>query len=419
MTAEQSPNGSRQTSSSSGPAWPGWSPPPSSPTPAAASCSSTRRPRRPSAARRSGRSAGSSSSTPPSSAGCGIRDSLELAWQDWLGTAGFDREPRGPLAAAAGRGPTSSSRRARSAAGCASSASGFFPVVGWAERGGGRADGRGNSVPRFHIVWGTGPGIVEPFARRVRAHAAAGRVGCAFRHRVDGLTTSGGAVDGVHGAVLAPDAAERGRPREPRGDRRRSRSRAQAVVVDLAAGSAATTTLVRAELAGPARHRRRRDMLTGVPAHVDGRMLGDHARRRARRRQPRPDVALHRGRRQPLPGLARARHPHPARAVVAVARRARPAAARAALPRLRHPRHARATSRAPGTSTRGSSPTQKIVEKEFALSGSEQNPDLTGSTSAASWAGRGPGVAAPVRGVPGARRGLRRAAHAAPNWSTA
>ena len=33
----------------------------------------------------------------------------------------------------------------------------IFPVVGWAERGGYDAMGHGNSVPRFHVSWGTGP----------------------------------------------------------------------------------------------------------------------------------------------------------------------------------------------------------------------------------------------------------------------
>jgi len=86
----------------------------------------------------------------------------------------------------------------------------FFPVVGWAERGGRSADGPGNSVPRFHIVWGTGPGLVEPFARRVRAAVEKGLVRLAFRHQVDGLTMTGGAVNGVHGTVLAPSTASRG-----------------------------------------------------------------------------------------------------------------------------------------------------------------------------------------------------------------
>jgi predicted oxidoreductase len=47
----------------------------------------------------------------------------------------------------------------------------LFPVVGWAERGGYDATGHGNSVPRFHITWGTGPAVVAPFERRLRAAA--------------------------------------------------------------------------------------------------------------------------------------------------------------------------------------------------------------------------------------------------------
>src|SRR4030095_5554731 len=86
----------------------------------------------------------------------------------------------------------------------------FFPVVGWAERGDGRAGGHGNSVPRFHIVWGTGPGIVEPFARRVRAAVEAGRVELRFRHRVHELVVTGGAVTGVRGGVLEESAVARG-----------------------------------------------------------------------------------------------------------------------------------------------------------------------------------------------------------------
>ena len=78
-----------------------------------------------------------------------------------------------------------------------------MPNVGWAERGGYGAIGHGNSVPRFHVTWGTGPGVIEPFVRRVRGGAA---VDLRFRHRVDALTVTGGAVDGVRGTMLAPDA---------------------------------------------------------------------------------------------------------------------------------------------------------------------------------------------------------------------
>ena len=128
-------------------------------------------PRSHSAARRTGRSADCSSSTRRSSAGCGIRDSHELAWQDWFGTAGFDRDedawPRRWAEAyvdfAAGEKRAWLHQQGVR----------FFPVVGWAERGGYLATGHGNSVPRFHITWGTGPGIVAPFARRVKKRPTA------------------------------------------------------------------------------------------------------------------------------------------------------------------------------------------------------------------------------------------------------
>ena len=217
------------------------------------------------------------------------------------------------------------------------------------------ADGRGNSVPRFHIVWGTGPGIVEPFERRVREHVDAGRVRLAFRHRVDALTTTrrrrGRRPRGAAGARTPPGAARRRTATWSA----TSSSRAQAVVVT-SGGIGGNHELVRADLAGAARQRRRGDMLDRRP----GARRRPDARRSPRRPaasvvNARPDVALHRGRREPRPDLAGARHPDPARAVVAVARRERAAAARAAVPRLRHPRHARAHRAAPGTSTPGSS----------------------------------------------------------------
>src|SRR5690349_15389309 len=104
----------------------------------------------------------------------GIRDCEDLAWQDWLGSARFDRPEddwgrrwaRAYVHFAAGE-----KRSWLHAMGHRS-----FPVVGWAERGGGAAEGHGNSVPRFHITWGTGPGVIAPFERRVRDAAARGLV---------------------------------------------------------------------------------------------------------------------------------------------------------------------------------------------------------------------------------------------------
>lgn len=198
-----------------------------------------------------------------------IKDSRELALQDWRGTAGFDREedawPRRWAEAyvdfAAGeKRPWLHAQGVR-----------FFPVVGWAERGGYDANGHGNSVPRFHITWGTGPGLVEPFERRVRAGVARGLVRLEFRHRVTGLGRTAGVLDTVTGEVLEPSDAVRGTA-SGRGVAGTFSLRAQAVIVT-SGGIGGNHDLVRsqwpARLGTPPQR-----MLSGVPAHVDGLMLG-------------------------------------------------------------------------------------------------------------------------------------------------
>src|SRR5215207_9152601 len=138
----------------------------------------------------------------------GIKDSHDLALQDWMGAAGFDREedlwPRrwaeAYVAFAAGE-----KRDWLRAMGHR-----IFPVVGWAERGGYDAMGHGNSVPRFHVSWGTGPGVVEPFERRAREAQARGLLSFRFRHRVDALNVTNGVVDGVSGSILEPSSEPRG-----------------------------------------------------------------------------------------------------------------------------------------------------------------------------------------------------------------
>ncbi|MGC1353123.1 MAG: FAD-binding dehydrogenase, partial [Xanthobacteraceae bacterium] len=198
----------------------------------------------------------------------GIRDSHALALEDWMGTAAFDRDedfwPRRWAEAyvAFAAGEKRSWLRERGLR--------FFPVVGWAERGGGNATGHGNSVPRFHLTWGTGPGVIEPFVKRVRQGAEQGLVTFKFRHRVNALTKSGAAVDGIRGDILAPSNIERGRKssREVVGA---FELRAQAVIV-ASGGIGANHELVRANW--PARlGRSPQRMITGVPDHVDGRML--------------------------------------------------------------------------------------------------------------------------------------------------
>ena len=302
----------------------------------------------------------------------GVKDSLELARQDWFGSAQFDRaEDRWPRAwaeayldFAAGEKRSWLHQMGHR----------IFPVVGWAERGDGRAGGHGNSVPRFHITWGTGPGVVEPFERRVRAHVETGRILMRFRHRVDGLLSHDGAVTGVSGSVLAPDVAPRGRAtnREVTGE---FELRGSAVIVT-SGGIGGNHDLVRkawpARLGTPPAH-----MVSGVPAHVDGRMLG--IARDSGANVINPDRMWHyvEGIRNWDPvwddhGIRIL--PGPSSLWLDATGARLPAPCFPGFDTLGTLTHLRTT----GYDYSWFVLTQKIIEKEFALSGSEQNPDLTG-----------------------------------------
>ncbi|MDA0166432.1 FAD-binding dehydrogenase [Solirubrobacter ginsenosidimutans] len=300
-----------------------------------------------------------------------IKDSHELAWQDWLGTAGFDRPddlwPRRWAEAyvdfAAGE-----KRAWLSAMGVK-----WVPNVGWAERGGYGAIGHGNSVPRFHLTWGTGPGVVEPFERRVRA---AGGAALRFRHRVDALTVTAGAVDGVAGTILAPDACARGA----------ASNRDEVGSFDLRAGAVIVTSggiggnheLVRrnwpSRLGKPPQN-----MISGVPAHVDGRMLQITAD--AGGAIIHPDRMWHytEGIRNwdpiwPLHGIRIL--PGPSSLWLDAAGTRLPVPLFPGFDTLGTLAHITRT----GHDHTWFVLTQKIIEKEFALSGSEQNPDVTGKS---------------------------------------
>ena len=198
-----------------------------------------------------------------------IRDSRELALQDWMGSAQFDREedywPRCTAEAyvnfAAGE-----MRPWLHAMGMR-----WFPVVGWAERGGALADGHGNSVPRFHIKWGTGHGVLAPFIRRVGEHERAGRIKMKYRHQASRLVSTNGAVTGVAGEVLEPSTVERGQ-RSGRGVAGAFELSAPNILIT-SGGIGGNFDLVRAnwpaDRLGPAP----RTMVAGVPHHVDGRMV--------------------------------------------------------------------------------------------------------------------------------------------------
>ncbi|MDH6462995.1 putative oxidoreductase [Micromonospora sp. A200] len=301
----------------------------------------------------------------------GIRDSVELAWQDWTGSAAFDRpEDHWPRRWAEAYVHFAAGEKR---AWLREMGHRLFPVASWAERGGGAADGHGNSVPRFHVTWGTGPGLVEPFARRVQKAVDEGRVRMLFRHRVDELVTAGGVVTGVRGTVLEPDDAPRGRStsRVAVGDFAYG---AQAVIIT-SGGIGGNHDLVRrawpARLGTPPTR-----MVAGVPAHVDGRMLA--ITEAAGGQVINPDRMWHytEGLRNwdpvwPDHGIRIL--PGPSSLWLDATGRRLPAPLFPGFDTLATLRHLRATRHDYSWFLL----TQKIIEKEFALSGSEQNPDLT------------------------------------------
>ncbi|RWD59976.1 MAG: FAD-binding dehydrogenase [Mesorhizobium sp.] len=303
-----------------------------------------------------------------------IRDSHDLALEDWMGTAAFDRPedfwPRKWAEAyvgfAAGEKRSWLIQRGIK----------FFPVVGWAERGGGNATGHGNSVPRFHVTWGTGPGVLEPFVLRVREAQKRGLVQFRFRHRVNEITRTGKTVTGVRGDILKPSSVERGHKssREIVSD---FALRAQAVIV-ASGGIGGNHELVRknwpARLGAPPKR-----MITGVPDHVDGRMLaiteqaGGSIINRDRMwhyvegiKNWAPIWSEHAIR--ILPG--------PSSLWLDARGKRLPVPLYPGFDTLATLSHIMGT----GFDYSWFILTKKIIQKEFALSGSEQNPDLTGKS---------------------------------------
>jgi len=310
----------------------------------------------------------------------GVRDSFDLAWRDWRGSAGWDRLD-GPLAEdewavqwarayvefAAGEKRSWLKQHGIS----------LTPMVGWAERGGGQAFGHGNSVPRFHVAWGTGTGVSEPFADRARQATRDGRLTFHHRHRVDQLLVDSGRVTGVAGAILAPDDAPRGAAsnRDVVGD---FTPRAGAVIL-ASGGIGGDHDKVRRfwpeRLGAPPK-----SMITGVPAYVDGRMLdiADDAGARLVNRDRMWHYVEGVQNWDPIwPKHAIRILPGPSPLWLDALGRRLPAPALPGHDTMATLKHLRTTPDLAEHDHSWFIVTQKIIEKEFALSGSEQNLDIT------------------------------------------
>jgi uncharacterized protein len=320
-----------------------------------------------------------------------IRDSYDLALQDWLGSAGFDREedlwPR--KWAEAYVGFAAGEKRAW----LRTQGMRWFPIVGWAERGGYTATEHGNSVPRFHVTWGTGPGILKPFVGRLREGEQLGLVALRLRHRVNSFTTTAGVIDGVEGDILEPTKVDRGVPS--------SRTvvgsfvlKAQTIIV-ASGGIGGNLDLVRRSwpkrLGNPPQR-----MICGVPDYVDGRMLGVT--------EAAGGTVINRDRMwHYTEGVQNwrpiwSRHgirilPGPSSLWLDARGKRLPAPLFPGFDTLGTLAHLMAT----GYEYSWFVLSQKIIAREFALSGSEQNPDLTsGSWGKVIRARRGGGAPAPV-----------------------
>ena len=204
----------------------------------------------------------------------GIKDSPDLALRDWMGSAQFDRaEDAWPRKWAESYLEFASGEMRDWLYGLGMR---WFPVVGWAERGGSFADGHGNSVPRFHVTWGVGPGVQKPFLNRLQENRFTGLLEYRFRHQVRALVSTNGAVTGVSGAVLADDDVPRGAKsnRDVIGD---FELQAEAVIV-ASGGIGGNLELVRKNWPHARLGKAPKSMVMGVPDHVDGAMLGHAAR---------------------------------------------------------------------------------------------------------------------------------------------
>ena len=301
-----------------------------------------------------------------------IRDSRALAEQDWMGSAGFDRpEDNWPRKWAEHYLDFANGEMRSWLHGLGMR---WFPVVGWAERGGGFADGHGNSVPRFHITWGTGPGVLEPFVNRVLEARKAGRIEFRFRHRATSLVMENGSVCGVEGEVLEETSVARGEQssRQVTGT---FSLKASSVIVT-SGGIGGNLDLVRQKWPVSRVGKPPATLISGVPHHVDGLMLEAvrasgaslinedrmwHYTEGVRNFAP---IWPHHGIRV-LPG--------PSSMWFDAVGNRMPVPCLPGFDTLGTLKHILST----GHDWSWFVLTQKIIKKEFALSGSEQNPDFT------------------------------------------
>ncbi|MEN3090481.1 MAG: FAD-binding dehydrogenase [Staphylococcus pseudoxylosus] len=142
----------------------------------------------------------------------GVKDSYELALNDWLSSAKFDRLKDEDYwayqwAKSYVKFATFEKEDYLKEMGIK-----LTPILGWAERGGTSASNHGNSVPRFHVTWGTGPGLIEPFIKYVFNKEKENQFELLPRHQVDEIIIQNNEIKQIKGNILEPSDVERGSP---------------------------------------------------------------------------------------------------------------------------------------------------------------------------------------------------------------
>ncbi|RZI44556.1 FAD-binding dehydrogenase [Herbaspirillum sp. HC18] len=126
----------------------------------------------------------------------GIHDTPELALQDWLAFGEFGKDEAAELWPRRWAEAYVNDSYGDIYRWLKERAVGFLPLPMWVERG--QFTG-GNSVPRWHVVWGTGHGLATQLIRTLRGHSRSDALTLMFQHKVDALTTDAGRVSGCRG----------------------------------------------------------------------------------------------------------------------------------------------------------------------------------------------------------------------------
>lgn len=142
----------------------------------------------------------------------GVKDSYELALNDWFGTAQFDRLETEDFWSKKWAEAYVHFATYEKEAYLKSMGIKLTPMLGWAERGGSLANGHGNSVPRFHITWGTGPGLINPFVDYVLKKEKEGKFRFLTRHQVTNIDIHNNQIKGISGNILEQSDVNRGEP---------------------------------------------------------------------------------------------------------------------------------------------------------------------------------------------------------------